>query len=135
MKHLFNEEIDDASLINLTPLIDVLFTVLVLFIVISPFLDIESIQLGSKSKQSVGQTGKRKIRIFVDRHQKIKINDTPVSEKQLKAVLEQLRKNFSDEIPELYQDKKSSFESYLNIQNALEHAGFVEMDLVVQSEG
>ena len=84
---------EDAELINLTPLIDVLFTVLVLFIVISPFLDIESVQLPPKGLEATGQRNKRKIRIFVNKNEQIKINDTSVSLKQLGVVLQELKKN------------------------------------------
>ncbi len=126
---------EDAELINLTPLIDVLFTVLVLFIVISPFLDIESVQLPPKGLEATGQRNKRKIRIFVNKNEQIKINDTSVSLKQLGVVLQELKKTFQNEIPELYQDKNSPFGTYLNIKHALEQAGFEEMDLVVQPEG
>ncbi|MBM3194217.1 MAG: biopolymer transporter ExbD [Chlamydiae bacterium] len=134
-KKLLDEMNEDAELINLTPLIDVLFTVLVLFIVISPFLDIESVQLPPKGSEATGQRNKRKIRIFVNKNEQIKINDTQVSLKQLSAVLIELKKTFQNEIPELYQDKNSPFGTYLNIKHALEQAGFEEMDLVVQPEG
>ncbi|MFZ4773229.1 MAG: ExbD/TolR family protein [Chlamydiia bacterium] len=131
----FEEFDDESELINLTPLIDVLFTVLVLFIVISPFLDIESVQLAGKGIEAVGQHHKRKIRIFVNKNEQIKINDTLVPIKQLPLVLQELKKTFKDEIPELYQDKFSPFGTYLSIKHALEQAGFEEMDLVVQPEG
>jgi biopolymer transport protein ExbD len=134
-RRFFDDWMEEQELINLTPLIDVLFTVLVLFIVISPFLDIESIQLGQKGSEAVGQRNKRKIRIFVQKNEQIKINDTPVTMKQLPVVLQELKKTFHEEIVELYQDKNSPFGTYLNIKHALEQAGFDEMDLVVQPEG
>jgi biopolymer transport protein ExbD len=134
-KRFLDEIAEETDLINLTPLIDVLFTVLVLFIVISPFLDIESIQLAQKGVEATGQREKRKIRIFVQKTGQIKINDTPVTLKQLPGVLDELKKSFREEIPELYQDKNSSFGTYLNVKHALEQAGFEEMDLVVQPEG
>jgi biopolymer transport protein ExbD len=134
-RRLFDEASEDLELINLTPLIDVLFTVLVLFIVISPFLDIESIQLGEKGAEAVGQRTKRKIRIFVQKNEQIKINDTPVTIRQLPVVLQELKKTFREDTVELYQDKKSPFGTYLQIKHALEQAGFEEMDLVVQPEG
>lgn len=134
-RRIFEDPIEDQELINLTPLIDVLFTVLVLFIVISPFLDIETMQLGQKGSEAVGQRTRRKIRIFVQKNEQIKINDTPVTMKQLPAVLQELKKTFHEDTVELYQDKNSPFGTYLNIKNALEQAGFEEMDLVVQPEG
>jgi biopolymer transport protein ExbD len=134
-RRFFDDWMEEQELINLTPLIDVLFTVLVLFIVISPFLDIESIQLGQKGSEAVGQRNKRKIRIFVQKNEQIKINDTPVTMKQLPVVLQELKKTFHEETVELYQDKNSPFGTYLNIKHALEQAGFDEMDLVVQPEG
>ena len=133
-RRFFDDWMEEQELINLTPLIDVLFTVLVLFIVISPFLDIESIQLGQKGSEAVGQRNKRKIRIFVQKNEQIKINDTPVTMKQLPVVLQELKKTFHEETVELYQDKNSPFGTYLNIKHALEQAGFDEMDLVVQPE-
>jgi len=91
--------------------------------------------VGQKGSEAVGQRNKRKIRIFVQKNEQIKINDTPVTMKQLPVVLQELKKTFHEEIVELYQDKNSLFGTYLNIKHALEQAGFEEMDLVVQPEG
>ncbi len=46
---LFRENSDEAELINLTPLLDVLFLILVFFILIAPLLDFDRLQLAASS--------------------------------------------------------------------------------------
>ena len=43
--HLFDEQESDEPLVNLTPLIDVVFVVLIAFMIIAPILDVDKVQL------------------------------------------------------------------------------------------
>lgn len=135
MKNRFSKfESESTELINLTPLIDVLFTVLVLFIVISPFLDIEKIELAGSGAVATSQKGGAKIKLHVKNNEEIRLNEKIVSPKDLPLFLKELKIQYPYEIPELMQDKRSHFGTYLQIKHALESAGFEEMDLVVKPE-
>ena len=67
----------DESLINLTPLIDVVFVVLIAFIIIAPLLEIDRVELVKvKKKSSFLSSEKDKISIYVRKDNSIWINNS-----------------------------------------------------------
>lgn len=123
----------DTGGINLTPLIDVVFVVLILFILVAPMLHIDKIQLASgigKENQLVSdQNG---IRIDVFANSEIKINNQIVREKELEAVLFALKK-ISAAPPKLFCDKSAPFGTFQKVKGALERSGFEELDVVLST--
>ena len=84
------EEVNQDSLVNLTPLIDVVFVVLITFILIAPLLKLDRIELAqapTENKQDSIPVQNRNcitIRVFEDNH--MTINSREVTEKDLLAV-------------------------------------------------
>ena len=70
------------------------------------------------------------IRVFDDN--KITINNRPILEKELLATLVSLRSTHPKEIPLVFHDKKATFGTYQIVKNALEIAGFEEMDIMLK---
>ena len=86
-------EESDSSNVNLTPLIDVVFVVLILFILVAPMLNIDKIELAS----GLGQENqmfqeKEGVRIDVTANSEIRINERVIPPAQLDGVLAALRK-------------------------------------------
>ena len=120
--------------INLTPLIDVVFVILIMFIVIAPLLDMDRIELaesaeGSTKKTSVQDQGPVSIHVFHDNS--IKYNSQDVNIQQLQLLLKQAKGQHPEARPQLFQDKKAQFGTYQSVKNAAEIAGFEEMDIVL----
>ncbi len=123
----------DEPLINLTPLIDVVFVVLIAFMLIAPVLDIDSVDLadsGPSSKKETLQESLISIAVHADgsiwlRGKKIALSDL---EKQLK----QEKARHPKAIPQLAQDSKAQFGAYQSVKNALEAAGFEQMDVILK---
>lgn len=125
---------ESEELINLTPLIDVLFTILVLFILISPLLHVEKLDLPRSGEEITRNAANASIRIVVAKNGEFEINRHRVSLKELRFLLKELRLLHPQEVPQLIQDRNSPFGAYIEIKHALETAGFDSMDLVVQPE-
>ncbi|PCI93159.1 biopolymer transporter ExbD [Candidatus Aerophobetes bacterium] len=131
-----HEEESSDSLMNLTPLIDVVFVVLITFILIAPLLKLDRIDLApaaTEKKQSSIPIQNRNcitIRVFEDDH--ITINSRGVTENDLLAVLISLKKNHPQEVPRLFHDKKATFGAYQIVKNAVETAGYDEMDILLK---
>lgn len=125
--------------VNLTPLIDVVFVILIMFIIIAPLLEIENIKLAGSSanpkdfKEISKELGPISIQVHSDNT--IRFNQTPVSLIRLKDLLIEAKKNYPEAIPRLLQDKASPFGTYQSIKNILEEVGFQEMDVILQSGG
>lgn len=130
------EEVNHDSLVNLTPLIDVVFVVLITFILIAPILKLDRIDLApahlNEKKESIPIQNRNSITIKVFEGDQITINSRAVTEKDLIAVLMSLKKNHPKEVPRLFHDKKATFGAYQMIKNAVEAAGFEEMDIILK---
>ncbi len=129
-----SDEIDaDEPLINLTPLIDVVFVVLITFMLIAPVLDIDSVDLaqsgGSGEKKEV-QTGPISIAVHADNT--IWVQGTRVSLVQLESLLKQEKKRHPHAIPQLVHDRQATFGTYQSVKNVLESIGFVQMDVILK---
>ncbi|HEY2810203.1 MAG TPA: biopolymer transporter ExbD [Rhabdochlamydiaceae bacterium] len=129
------EHAEEAS-INLTPLIDVVFVVLIIFILIAPLLELDRIQLASaapkdaRSMQTVQENSPLAIRVHKDNT--IWFNNRAVSAKELLLLLKEAHEKNPHKVPQLYHDRKAYFESYQTVKNAAEMAGFEQLDVILQ---
>ncbi|NDD58608.1 MAG: biopolymer transporter ExbD [Chlamydiae bacterium] len=121
---------------NLTPLIDVVFVVLIMFIIIAPMLEIDKIKLADAPKkeeklsQSVQESSP--ISIYVKDDNSIWLNSVKVQPAQLIPLLKEAKKKYPEKIPQLFQDKKAHFGTYQTVKNAVEQTGFDELDVILQ---
>ncbi|NGX33860.1 MAG: Biopolymer transport protein ExbD [Candidatus Anoxychlamydiales bacterium] len=122
----------DENLINLTPLIDVVFVVLISFILIAPLLEVDHINLAECSPKSDKNIEKATIILKVKEDDSILINNRLVTLLELKDLLKEKKRLNPNQIPQLYHDKKASFGSYQSIKNLVEFAGFEKLDVVLQ---
>jgi biopolymer transport protein ExbD len=131
------EEPFDEPLINLTPLIDVVFVVLISFMIIAPVLDTDRVQLApglaNRSKDHFSQcaepltiTVHADNSIWVDRHQ-IALSD-------LEKWLHKEKKIHPRAIPRLVHDSRAQFGTYQSVKNRIEACGFSEMDVILQPQ-
>ena len=133
--HSFSDSVDEASP-NLTPLIDVVFVVLIMFIIIAPMLEIDKVKLADAPARGQNQpTSVQKaspITIHVRSDDSIWFNATQVRPEALLPLLKSARNKAPNRTPQLFQDKKASFGTYQVIKNAVELAGFEELDVILQ---
>jgi len=131
---LLEEESVDEPLINLTPLIDVVFVVLITFMLIAPVLDIDPVDLalGSPAKKETSNFQASPISIAVHADNSIWIQQTRLTMAQLETKLRQEKKKYPRAVPQVVHDSKASFGTYQTIKNALEAAGFEQMDVILK---
>lgn len=135
-RSLFKETVIEQGEINLTPLIDVVFVVLIMFIIIAPLLELDKIHLASapafRDKEISNVKESSPITIHVREDNTILLNNRKVTLDQLLVQLRQLRKSSPKKVPQLFHDKKGYFGTYQSVKNAVEMAGFEELDLLLQ---
>jgi biopolymer transport protein ExbD len=127
-----DDEAVDEPLINLTPLIDVVFVVLITFMLIAPVLDIDSVDLaqsGGTEKKEL-QTGPITIAVHADNT--IWVQGAKVTLSQLDSLLRQEKKRHPHAVPQLVHDRQAQFGTYQAIKNILESIGFEQMDVVLK---
>lgn len=129
-----NEPLEDP-IINITPLIDVVFVVLIIFILIAPMLELDRIELASGAPMPNKQTTAPEstpLAIHVHPDNSIWFNGRSVTEEQLISLLKNAHTRNGTRIPQLFQDKKASFGSYQTVKNAVEVAGFEQLDVILK---
>lgn len=126
----------DDSLLNLTPLIDVVFVLLITFILIAPLLKYDRIELSrgkdQKKEEQLPTENRNSITIRVYEDNEITINERSVLASELLPLLISLKERHPSEIPLLFHDKKASFGTYQMIKNSVETAGFSELDILLK---
>lgn len=126
----------EDSLLNLTPLIDVVFVLLITFILIAPLLKYDRIELSSardqKKEEQLPTENRNSITIRVYEDNSITINHREITFKELYPLLVALKHSHPHEIPILFHDQRASFGTYQMIKNSVESAGFEELDILLK---
>lgn len=119
---------------NLTPLIDVVFVVLIIFILIAPMLELDRVELanGAPTKEGSMAPESSAIAIHVKQDNTIWYAGRIVSPEQLTQILRDVRRTAVNRIPQLFQDKRAAFGTYQTVKNAVEIAGYDQLDVILK---
>jgi biopolymer transport protein ExbD len=124
---------DEEPQINLTSLIDVVFVILILFILIAPILELDRIELakGGAKETSVTVTDASLVSIKVHKNNEVFVNDQLVSLDCLADALRLKKELYPQVNPQLFHDKQACFGTYQSVKIAAEAAGFEALDVVL----
>ncbi|MBS0635017.1 MAG: biopolymer transporter ExbD [Verrucomicrobia bacterium] len=128
-------ELPQEPAINITPLVDVVFVILIAFIVIAPLLEMDRIELASggqvPSHIPVRFEDSSPIQIHVQQDNSILFNHNQVTLAELMACLRRAKASYPDARAQLFHHKQAYFGTYQSVKNALEAAEFKEVDIVL----
>lgn len=122
--------------VNLTPLIDVVFVILIMFIVIAPLMELDRVELAEgpavpmHGSQSVQEQSPIVIHVLQDNT--IKFNNQTVSLAELPGLLRQAKNQFPKAAPQIFHDRRAHFGTYQSVKNSVEEAGFPHMDIILK---
>lgn len=126
----------DEPAINLTPLIDVVFVILIMFILIAPLLELDRVELADgpavqlSNTQSVQETSPLAIHVHHDN--KVWFNNREVTLIQLTTDLKEAKIRYPKAVPQVFHDKRAQFGTYQSVKNAVEEAGFPQMEIILK---
>lgn len=131
----FATSLPDEGGINLTPLIDVVFVVLIMFILIAPMLEVDKVKLaaGASHEETEAVTASA-LAIHVHENNSIWINKREISPENLRPILKAVYAKNPKLTPQLYHDERAYFGTYQKVKNALEEAGFEQLDVILKNE-
>lgn len=132
---LSEEETIEEPLVNLTPLIDVVFVVLIAFMLIAPILNIDSIQLtpgNSSHKKELPAVTTNSLSVSIRSDDSIWFQGGKLNFKELEQKLQVEKKRRAHEIPQLIPDAQAHFETYQQVKNIFESCGFEQIDIVLR---
>ncbi len=118
---------------NLTPLIDVVFVILIMFIVLAPLLELDQVQLaeGGPGLKTVSVQESSELAIHVLADNTIRFNKQLVNIYQLEEFLKLTKAKNPNLKPQLFHDKRALFGTYQGVKNALERAGYSQVDVIL----
>jgi biopolymer transport protein ExbD len=134
MRRLFNSVEEDTSIndqIDMTPLIDVLFVVLITFILIAPMLKSESVELATGSTKKLELAGDSTLKLHVTKEGLLLLSGHKIDKKQLLPMLQTTKNKKS---LQLFFDKKAPFGLYQEVKGIAEKAGFDALHLIVNEQ-
>lgn len=131
-----NRLTDEEPTVNLTPLIDVVFVILIMFIVIAPLLELDRVELADGPLASLGQVQSVQesspITIHVLQDNTIRFNDQIVTSMELTTLLLNAKRQYPQARPQVFHDRRAYFGTYQSVKNAVEAAGYSQIDIILK---
>lgn len=129
------EQVEEPP-VNLTPLIDVVFVILIMFILVAPLLELDRVELADAShaahSNNTNVQESSLITMHVNRDNSLLFNNQKITLEQLPALLKQARRKYPQAKPQLFHDKRAYFGTYQSVKNAVEEAGFTQLDIILK---
>ncbi|MCB1176503.1 MAG: biopolymer transporter ExbD [Leptospiraceae bacterium] len=124
-----NEEIDS---INITPMVDVILVLLVIFMVTANFLKKESININLPKTQAADPNTSKSVQVALTKDGKILLEGTPVTEEKLAATLKRDLKIRPNMRLTLSADEKLSYGTIMKLMGLIRKIGVTRVALSVK---
>jgi biopolymer transport protein ExbD len=123
---------DEIDAINITPMVDVILVLLVIFMVTANFLKKESININLPKVQAADPNVSKSVQVALTRDGKILMEGSPVTEEKLVATLERDLKLRPNMRLTLSADEKLSYGTIMKIMGIIRKAGVTRVALSVK---
>jgi biopolymer transport protein ExbD/biopolymer transport protein TolR len=113
--------------INITPLVDVVLVLLLIFMLTAPVLQ-SGVEVAIPKTRSVNQLTEERQVITIDKEQNVFLQDKPVNVNDLAGKL----KTGRDKIVYVRADERVPFGAFASVMDAVKHAGVTNISIVTQ---
>jgi biopolymer transport protein TolR len=117
--------------INITPLVDVVLVLLIIFMVTAPVLQ-SGIDVSVPKTRSVKEITQQRLVLTIDRDQNVFLGDKPVNLAQLPALLHSPKADPASEVIYLRADERVPFGAFASVMDAVKQAGITNISIVTQ---
>lgn len=117
--------------INITPLVDVVLVLLVIFMITEPVLQ-SGIEVNVPKTRTVKVITQQRMVVTIDRDQNVYLNDQPVNVHELPARLRQTGADPSHQTIYLRSDERVPFGAFASVMDAVKQAGITNVSIVTQ---
>ena len=117
--------------INITPLVDVVLVLLVIFMITEPVLQ-SGIEVNVPKTRTVKQITEQRMVVAIDRDQNVYLNDKPVNVHDLPALLQQAGVDPSHQAIYLRADERVPFGAFASVMDAVKQSGITNVSIVTQ---
>jgi biopolymer transport protein ExbD/biopolymer transport protein TolR len=117
--------------INITPLVDVVLVLLVIFMITEPVLQ-SGIEVNVPKTRTVKQITEQRVVVTIDRDQNVFLNDQPVNVHDLGAKLQQAGVDPAHQSIYLRSDERVPFGAFASVMDAVKQSGITNVSIVTQ---
>ncbi len=121
--------------LNVTPLIDLAFVLLIIFMITTPLIEANLDLIVPTSKSAEGAVDPQAVQIVaIDRTGTITLNETPVSIGELQAELAALKNARPDTAVALRADRELTIQILVSLMDAIKEAGITKIGLMTRAD-
>ena len=117
--------------INITPLVDVVLVLLLIFMLTAPVLQ-SGVEVAIPKTRTVNQLTEERMVVTIDREQNVFLQDKPVNVNQLPTLLKTGGKADAKRIIYLRADERVPFGAFASVMDAVKQAGITNISIVTQ---
>ncbi len=117
--------------INITPLVDVVLVLLVIFMISAPVLQ-SGIEVAVPKTKTVREITEQRVVVTIDREQRVFLGDQPVNLADLPNLLRHPDTDTAKQVIYLRADEKVPFGAFASVMDAVKQAGITNISIVTQ---
>jgi len=126
------KEGDPVADINVTPLVDVMLVLLIIFMITTPLFE-RGIDVDLPRTATSNISGAERVILTIPTNKNyVYFNDQPVNRKKMGAYLKQIFKSRSDKTIYLFADKNVPYGRVLSVMDEVKQAGIVTVGLATE---
>ena len=117
--------------INITPLVDVVLVLLVIFMITAPVLQ-SGIEVSVPKTRTVKEITEQRLVVTIDRSQQVFLDDQPVNVHELAQKLRQRGADPAHQVIYLRADEQVPFGTFATVMDAVKQSGISNVSIVTQ---
>ena len=117
--------------INITPMVDVVLVLLVIFMLAAPVLQ-SGIEVAVPKTRTVKEITEQRMVLTIDRDQQVFLGDQPVNIHELAQKLRQAGVDPAHQVIYLRADERVPFGAFATVMDAVKQAGITNISIVTQ---
>lgn len=117
--------------INITPLVDVVLVLLIIFMITEPVLQ-SGIQVNVPKTRTVKEITEQRMVVTIDRNQNIYLNDQPINIHDLPLALRKEGVDPTHQSIYLRSDERVPFGAFATVMDAVKQSGITNVSIVTQ---
>ncbi len=129
------QSLSSLSEINITPLLDLAFVLLIIFMITTPLLETSmNLIIPSSGAKSPPVTSSQVQTISIDRNEAVRINNQVVDLEKLTAQLADLKRANPDVAVVIRPDRELPVQKLVTLMDALQRAGIMKVGIATRAE-